>query len=209
MEERLGAVAAAERQFVWGLRYVDDLLLRDRGCERLYSIQDANWNVTALSDSAGDVVERYHYSAYGEPEFFTGAFALAALSSYDVETLYCGYRWDSILGSYSVRNRVLWPHLGRWDRRDPIGFAVGLNLYEYSSDSPLGGVDPSGLATVCCTRWTRRLTTLGYAHDQIGGLQCILSEVRGGSFLNKQVAIALIALGATTRSKRCGAFGIR
>ncbi len=41
-------------QYVWGLRYVDDLVLRDRDTsdpkngvlnERLYALQDANWNV--------------------------------------------------------------------------------------------------------------------------------------------------------------------
>ena len=61
-------------QYVWGLRYIDDLILRDRDTtgngtldERLYAMQDANWNVVALADSNGDVVERYLYSAYGDP----------------------------------------------------------------------------------------------------------------------------------------------
>ncbi len=48
----------ADRQFVWGLRYVDDLILRDRDTnadgtldERLYGMQDANWNVTSIASS--------------------------------------------------------------------------------------------------------------------------------------------------------------
>jgi len=55
------AALPADRQYVWGLRYVDDLILRDRDNgtggnlgksgfglgERLYALQDANWNVVA------------------------------------------------------------------------------------------------------------------------------------------------------------------
>src|SRR5436189_405887 len=48
------------------------LILRDRDTnadgaldERLYALQDANWNVTALTSSSGDVQERYAYDAYG------------------------------------------------------------------------------------------------------------------------------------------------
>ncbi len=43
------------RQYVWGERYIDDLILRDRDTtgdgtldERLYALQDANWNVVAV-----------------------------------------------------------------------------------------------------------------------------------------------------------------
>jgi hypothetical protein len=95
----------AQRQFVWGSRYIDDLVLRDRDTtgdgtldERLYALRDANWNVTALSDPTGDVVERYQYSAYGQPAFLTGAFAGLVASFYELETLYCGYRWDETGG---------------------------------------------------------------------------------------------------------------
>ena len=74
LEERLGASAVAERQCVWGQRYVDDLLLRDRDTnadgtldERLYALQDPNWNMTGVADSGGLVQERYAYDAYGVP----------------------------------------------------------------------------------------------------------------------------------------------
>ena len=44
----------AGRQFVWGLD-IDELILRDRSVngvlnERLYGLQDANWNVVAIYD---------------------------------------------------------------------------------------------------------------------------------------------------------------
>jgi YD repeat-containing protein len=69
LEERVGGVATA--QYVWGPRYVDDLVLRDRSVnggtlnERLWAQQDANWDVTALVNTSGNVVERYAYDPYG------------------------------------------------------------------------------------------------------------------------------------------------
>jgi RHS repeat-associated protein len=164
LEERLGQTAV-DRQFVSGLRYVDDLVLRDRDAtgdgaldERLYGLQDPNWNVTALSDTTGAPVERYRYSAYGEPTFLSEAFASLASSSYDAETLYCGYRWDAGTGGCHVRYRALLCHVGRWERRDPIGFVAGdQNLYRYLGDSPAAAADPAGLvapraypARKCC-----------------------------------------------------------
>jgi len=70
-----GHLDGRRQQYVWGVRYVDDLVLRDRDTdsngtldERLYAMQDANWNVTAIADASGAVVERYTYTAYGEVE---------------------------------------------------------------------------------------------------------------------------------------------
>jgi hypothetical protein len=59
LEERVGTTgssATIDRQFVWGLRYIDDLILRDRSNggtlnERYYNVADANWNTVALVDS--------------------------------------------------------------------------------------------------------------------------------------------------------------
>ena len=155
LEERVEE-GLADRQFVWGLRYIDDLLLRDRDTtgggtldERLFAPQDPNWNVTALSDPTGTVVERYGYSAYGQPVFLDGSYSAITASSYDVDVLYCGYRWDAIVGSYAVRNRVLWSHLGRWDHRDPIEYSAGsASLYSLVGNDPIAYLDPLGLTIV-------------------------------------------------------------
>jgi YD repeat-containing protein len=57
LEERVGASGDAQRQFLWGVGYIDDLLLRERDTtgdgsldERLYGLQDASWN---MSDGVG------------------------------------------------------------------------------------------------------------------------------------------------------------
>ncbi len=65
LEERVDSSTNPNRQFVWGLRYIDDLVLRDRDTsgdgvldERLYTLRDGNWNVTSVTDASGDVQER-------------------------------------------------------------------------------------------------------------------------------------------------------
>jgi len=56
-------------QVIHGTRYIDEvvqLFLQDAG--RVYVHQDANYNVTTLTDLTGRVLERYFYSPYGQLE---------------------------------------------------------------------------------------------------------------------------------------------
>ncbi|MGH7215344.1 MAG: hypothetical protein ACREIT_11330 [Tepidisphaeraceae bacterium] len=53
--------------------YVDATIAIDRDSdangtldERIYVLQDANFNVTALVNASGSVIERYLYDAYGK-----------------------------------------------------------------------------------------------------------------------------------------------
>ena len=154
VEERVGASTNAERQFVWGQRYIDDLVLRDRDAtgsgtlnERLYGLQDPNWNLVAVVNAGGAggaIQERYWYDAYGTVEFLTGSFAPRTASLFAWETLYAGYRLDNNTGLYSVRNRVLDPLIG-WIHRDRLGFLAGPNIYEYVRSAPTALTDPLGL----------------------------------------------------------------
>lgn len=164
IEERVGSSTDAERQFVWGPRYIDDCVLRDRDTdangtldERLYACQDANWNVTAISDASGDVQERYAYSAYGVPLFLTPTFGNRA--SFDWETLYCGYRYETKTGLFQVRNRDYLIHLCIWMQRDPAAYSDSLNLYEYARSSPLRNTDSLGLGI--CAGPARTLGAVG------------------------------------------------
>jgi RHS repeat-associated protein len=149
VEERLGTSTTPDRQFVWGLRYIDDLVLRERSVigtldERLYGLQDGNWNMIALTDTVGDIQERYAYHAYGTPKFLTAAFGNRTNSNYNWETLYTGYRWDRFNKAYFVRDRNLHPSIGTWQSRDPIAYANGLNLFQYVTARPLTLVDARG-----------------------------------------------------------------
>ena len=65
-------------QYVWGIDYIDDLAERDDNSSsgnlgisgsglgrRLYVQHDANWNITAITDTTGAVKERFIYDPYG------------------------------------------------------------------------------------------------------------------------------------------------
>jgi hypothetical protein len=137
IEERLGSspdTASPQCQYVWGLRYIDDCLLRDRDTtntstldERLYALQDPNWNVVTISDDSGAIQERYTYSAYGTPAYLSSAFVAEDASGFDWEILYGGYLYANEYGLYSVRNRVYSPRLGVWLQVTVHGSEVGLS----------------------------------------------------------------------------------
>lgn len=151
IEERLGTSSTPDRQFVWGIRYIDDLILRDRSVsggtlnERLYAMQDANWNVTAVADSTGTVQERYEYDPYGVTTVLSPTFVIRSASNFGWETTYCGYRYNTLSEIFAVRNRLYYPTLGLWLTRDPAGYRAGTNTYSYGQLAPPNVVDPLGL----------------------------------------------------------------
>ena len=152
LEERRDTNTTPTKQFIWGNRYIDDLVLRDHDTnddgtlnERLYALQDANWNVTSYINSSGTVQERYIYNAYGHVTFLDNNFGVRTSSTIEPDHLYAGYNYDSDVEMYHVRNRVYHPMLGTWLQRDPIGYDGGINLYEHVRSTPTLYLDPFGL----------------------------------------------------------------
>jgi RHS repeat-associated protein len=58
---------------------------------------------------------------------------------------YAGYQWDQTAGAYHVRYRVYLPEIGRWTRRDPLGYVDGRNLYQYVASMSVARRDSTGL----------------------------------------------------------------
>jgi hypothetical protein len=78
-------------QWTWGTQYIDEPVCYDRntdagtdndcldvdegankGSQRYFYHQDANYRVVMLTDESANVVERYEYTAYGEPTLYAG-----------------------------------------------------------------------------------------------------------------------------------------
>ena len=114
--------------------YVDAVAVRIRDADAHFYLHDANYNVTAMADDTGTVVERYSYTPYGETTFMSEAFVphTNPESGIGNEYLYTGRRLDPETGMQINRNRFYIPPLGRWLTRDPIGYEGSpFNLYQY------------------------------------------------------------------------------
>src|SRR5207244_3840005 len=98
-------------QYVWSPVYVDAMIERDTPTQRLYVQQDANWNVTALINTSGNVQERYIYDPYGAVTVLDPSWNLRSGSSFAWVYLHQGGRYDSNSGLYNFRNRTYSPTL--------------------------------------------------------------------------------------------------
>ena len=169
LEERIDSATTADRQFVWGLRYVDDLVLRDKGSERLYALQDANFNVVALTNDTGTIKQRFAYQPYGEPEELNPNFTTYTGTDYNWNYRFTGRELDLNTGLQLNRNRYYHQQLGRWVNRDPIDYRGSRwNLYLYAQASPVVQTDSHGLLTDeylsrCCANagWKKKCDLTG------------------------------------------------
>ena len=160
-------------QTTWGVTYIDEPLTRDRnsdpatdngcldagGSQRYFYHEDANHRIIALSDESADVVERYEYSAYGEPRIYAGGDGESGerlfVSSVGNPYMHQSLRRDDETGLHENRMRVLNPRLGRFMQRDPLEYSDSLNLYEYVESGPFRFLDPMGLKLVVDQRALR------------------------------------------------------
>jgi RHS repeat-associated protein len=151
----LGEGSGVRAQYVWSPVYVDALVLRDRDTnadgtldERLWVVQDANYNVTALIDNSGTIVERYVYDPFGQVTILDAGWTeRSSGSQFAWLYLHQGGRYDSASGLYHFRHRDYSPTLGRWTTLDPLGYAAGdVNLYRALANALVNRLDPLGLA---------------------------------------------------------------
>ena len=113
-----------------------------------YYHQNALYSVAAITDASGTVLERYSYSAHGQPLFLDANANLLAPQASTIGNpyLFTGRRLDEETGLYYYRARMYDAELGRFVSRDPIGYASrDANLYRYCDGRPIVGRDPSGL----------------------------------------------------------------
>lgn len=156
--EEQDAVCATVANYVYG-NYIDEPLTMRRDVlapfgtpEDYYYHQDDLFNVMALTNSAGSVVERYDYRDYGLPLFFNIAWVeQPAGSGLQNDFLFTGRQHDQEQNSYWYRTRVLEPINGLFLSRDSIGGwtdegAKG-NARVYVGSNPHSALDPIGTLT--------------------------------------------------------------
>ncbi len=116
---------------------IDQRFARNEGSERTYFLTDALGSTRALTNAAGEVIQRYDYTPYGQ----TRQLNAGTTNPYQ----YTGRERDAS-GIYYYRARYYSPGMGRFISEDPIGLRGGVNTYAYVSGNPLSYADPSGLA---------------------------------------------------------------
>ena len=157
IETRTNGTAASNitSQMVWSAAYINAAILRDsygggvaEPLARIYFLQDANWNTTAIVNfinAAWQVLQYYVYSPYGTITVLNEG---GAGSTPIVNNLYQGMTLDPVTGLYYARNRNYSPTLGRWINQDPAGYINGANTYQFVMSNPVGNVDPSGCKAI-------------------------------------------------------------
>ncbi|MDR2440813.1 MAG: hypothetical protein LBE12_15740 [Planctomycetaceae bacterium] len=132
--------------YVWGLRYIDDLVLREKDEERLYSLADPNWNVIAICDATGDIQERYNYNAFGKRNIFDEDFTAKTGSEFNWNRTFTGQVLDIETKLILYRERYYEVMFGRFINRDPIEYNSGdVNFYRYVFNMSETKIDPMGL----------------------------------------------------------------
>jgi RHS repeat-associated protein len=153
-------------------------------------------NTRADVDFDGDVdINDYNLfnTAYDSGNGEAGGRAVLSRASVANRIGYAGYQWDpSITGSgsnagkYHVRHRVLNAELGRWTRRDPLGYVDGVDLYEFVTGNPLAAHDDTGLfivfpvingPTILLINAASRIACCTWAVDEASNNQAWLSQL--------------------------------
>jgi hypothetical protein len=107
--------------YVYG-NYIDEVLMTkvhviDTYYTRYY-VHDHLYSPAALTDTSGDVVERYGYDAYGQSTILDPQYAIRDTSLYDNPYYFQGKRLDLLhdgnLQLMSWPYRDYSPYLGRW-----------------------------------------------------------------------------------------------
>jgi RHS repeat-associated protein len=166
------AALPANIQYVWGLRGPSDLVLRDRAAttsggdlgvngsglnERLYALQDANWNVIALVNTSGTAVERYTYTAFGVTTVLNPNCSVKSSgTAYGWTVLFGGYSLEPFTGLYKSHSRIYDAYLASFVTTDPI---PNPNLYWYCNNNPVNDTDPTGAQVATRWAWDANLQT--------------------------------------------------
>ena len=123
--------------------YGNGLEARVKNGKASYYVTDVRGSVVAIVDEDGNITHKYQYDEFGKvvqkeeadynPFQYVGKYGVMALNDHQ----------------YYMRARHYDPTIGRFLSEDPIW---SMNLYPYSENNPIMGIDPLGLTDLELTR---------------------------------------------------------
>ena len=190
------------REFAYG-SYVDEVVAYQQTVggvtTRYYPHYNHLYSVAALTNAAGQVVERFTYNAYGKQTITSATGVVRQKSAVGWDRGFTGYIADNETGLAYARSRMYSPTLGRFVNRDSLGYVDGTSLY--GSYFVPNGLDPLGLSDLakCIEKATKALQTamkLAMARLQvdIGFAEVTAAENRKVEVYQKSANTALVAL---------------
>ena len=157
----VGGTYVGERTTINGTEYLIAYLYGDNGIVGInvngtnyYFVKNLQGDITGIIDSAGNVVARYTYDAYGAQIDITDGDgnAVSPNNHTHIANLnpfrYRGYTYDQETGFYYLTTRYYDPYVGRFLNADAYvttgqGFD-GHNMFAYCNNNPVRYSDKSG-----------------------------------------------------------------
>lgn len=150
--EEQNVSGATEVTYVHSPSGIDNLVQMTRtashplGAGSLFFHQNVRDDVMALTDAAGNVVEKRYYDDFGRS--FDETKKETSASQVGNRFGFQGRELDAETGLYYFRNRYYDPQTGRFIQRDPVWDPVNVgNPYTFAGNGPVSGMDPFGLNT--------------------------------------------------------------
>jgi RHS repeat-associated protein len=140
---------------------------------------DGLGSVIALSNENKEIIERYSYDVFGEPN---------RTSDVNNPYMFTGRRYDPEAGLYYYRARYYDYYTGRFLQPDPIRYDDGMNLYTYCDSNPANCYDPGGLSSE--PPLTRIRNNIGEKFRQSRFTKAILKVQTSGSKRKKSYRLS-------------------
>ncbi|HTS18573.1 MAG TPA: RHS repeat-associated core domain-containing protein [Verrucomicrobiae bacterium] len=151
--EIAGTTTNSDRQFVWcGTELCEERDMTGTNVTRRFfgegeQIGGTNYfftrdhlgSIRELTDTNAVIRARYGYDPYGRRSANQ-----IAVNPVEADFGFTGHYFHAPSGLHLTLYRAYSADLGRWNSRDPVAEAGGINLYAYVANVPVSGFDPLG-----------------------------------------------------------------
>ena len=120
-------------------------VLNEKSGNKFYYHQNELNSVEAITNSTGQLTERYQYDVFGKPTMYDSLNNPMLSSAAGNRFGFTGQEYDSASGSYRFFFRNYSPETGVFNQRDLIEYGDGMGMYQYVGNNPVNGVDVWGL----------------------------------------------------------------